>query len=114
MSASNRHAPYPEQFRAEAAAMVIELGKAQADVCRELGVSKSALSRWVAAAGGTPAAKRAAAGAETARLEREVARLRQENEFLNYRDVPIIQGIQTAGLCRPVCVWAGGGLVRPA
>ncbi|MDR1393673.1 MAG: transposase [Bifidobacteriaceae bacterium] len=49
---TNRHGPYSDPFRVEAAAMVFELGKSQVEVCQELGVSKSALSKWVAAAGG--------------------------------------------------------------
>ncbi|MDR1394466.1 MAG: transposase [Bifidobacteriaceae bacterium] len=82
---TNRHGPYPDQFRAEAAAMVIELGKSQVDVCQELGVSKSALSKWVAAARGDAPAKAGDPSAPTGKvveLEREVARLRQENSFL--------------------------------
>jgi transposase len=82
---TNRHGPYSDQFKAEAAAMVIELGKPQVEVCRELSVSKSALSKWVAAArGGAPAkpGKADKPAREVAELEREVAKLRQENSFL--------------------------------
>jgi transposase-like protein len=82
---ANRHGPYQEQFKAEAAAMVIELGKTQVEVCHELGVSKSALSKWVAAArGGRPAPRPAPTvpGRPPTDLEAENRRLRQENEFL--------------------------------
>jgi transposase-like protein len=34
----DRHGPYSDQFKAEAAAMVIELGKPQCEVYRELGI----------------------------------------------------------------------------
>jgi transposase-like protein len=53
--------------------MVIELGKPQCVVCRELGVSKSALSKWVAAARGPAPAKPGRPAASTVELEREVA-----------------------------------------
>ena len=82
---TNRHGPYSDQFKAEAAAMVIELGKPQVEVCRELGVSKSALSKWVAAARGGVPAKASDSSVPTGKvveLEREVAKLRQENSFL--------------------------------
>jgi transposase len=65
--------------------MVIELGKPQVEVCRELGVSKSALSKWVAAArGGVPAAAEMPGrpARDVAAVEREVAKLRPENSFL--------------------------------
>jgi transposase len=62
--------------------MVIELGKPQCEVCRELGVSKSALSKWVAEARGQAPAKPGRPAGDVAELEREVARLRQENSFL--------------------------------
>jgi transposase len=62
--------------------MVIELGKPQCEVYRELGVSKSALSKWVAAARGQASVKPGRPAGEVAELEREVARLRQENSFL--------------------------------
>jgi transposase len=86
----NSQGRYSEQFKAEAAAMVIELGKSQVEVCRELGVSKSALSKWVADARGIAPAKQDRPARGTAELEREVKKLRQENEFLNYPDVLII------------------------
>ncbi|MDR1188674.1 MAG: transposase [Bifidobacteriaceae bacterium] len=110
----NRHGRYSDQFRAEAAATVIELGKPQCEVCRELRVSKSALSKWVAEARGTPPAKPVRPAADAAELEREVARLRQENSFLGYPEVFITQGIRTAGLWRPGRVSAGGGLAWSA
>lgn len=81
MSTKNQ-AKYSDQFKAEAAAMVIELGKSQVVVCRELGVSKSALSKWVADARGIVPTVRHSQPGEVADLEREVKKLRQENEFL--------------------------------
>jgi transposase-like protein len=61
--------------------MVVELGKPQCVVYRELGVSKSVLSKWVAEARGMVPAKVERPAKNTVELEREVARLRQENEF---------------------------------
>ena len=82
---TNSHGPYSDQFKAEAAAMVIELGKPQVEVCRELGVSKSALSNWVAQARGSVPAKAGGPGEpgrDVREMERELAKLRQENSFL--------------------------------
>jgi transposase len=96
---------YSDQFKAEAVAMVTELGKRQADVARELGIPTTTLARWL---GGSGAPGHAAADAslsardqEMARLKSQIRRLEQENSFLNYRDFRIIQGIQTFGLSRP-------------
>jgi len=71
---------YSEQFRAEAVAMVTELGKSQAEVGRDLEVSHGTMSRWVRQAKTRAPGMTVSAG--QAELEAENRRLRMENEFL--------------------------------
>lgn len=80
---------YTEQFKADAVAMVSELGKSRADVAADLNVSAFALGRWVAAATGTVGTGRgshrkpdAPDSTDAAQLARRVAELEQENAFL--------------------------------
>ena len=55
MSTPNPHGPrpqYTEEFKADAVAMVTELGKSRSQVAEDLQVSASTLGRWVATATG--------------------------------------------------------------
>ena len=72
---------YSEQFKVEAVAMVTELGKSQAEVCRDLGLNSGTMSRWVNSAARTAAYSRGVSVSQTS-LESENRRLRLENEFL--------------------------------
>ncbi|WP_409046872.1 transposase [Microbacterium sp. HA-8] len=78
---------YSEEFRRDAVSMVRQ-GASQREVCRDLGVSKSALSKWVTDADradrGLPAAGdvSAAEDAQIRELMRRNRLLEQENEVL--------------------------------
>ncbi len=78
---------YSEEFRRDAVALV-RAGASQREVCRDLGVSKSAMSKWVADADrrdqGLPVAKDlpAAEDAKVRELMRRNKLLEQENEVL--------------------------------
>lgn len=77
---------FSPQFKAEAVAMVIETGRAVAEVARDLGIGEGTLGNWVNAwrrAHPEPETPAGPAGrARVAELEEEVSRLRMENEFL--------------------------------
>jgi len=71
---------YSEQFKAEAVAMVLELGKSIRQVARDLDLSTATLHRWInqrREVEPTVVSRRS-----TVELEAEVRRLRMENEFL--------------------------------
>ena len=78
---------YSEEFKRDAVALV-KAGATQREVCRDLGVSKSAMSKWVAdaerAERGLPLAKDlpAAEDAKVRELIRRNKLLEQENEVL--------------------------------
>ncbi len=78
---------YSEEFRRDAVAMVKQ-GASQRGVCRDLGVSKSALSKWVSDADrrdrGLPASSEVtpAEDAQIRELLRRNRLLEQENEVL--------------------------------
>ena len=78
---------YSEEFKRDAVAMVNQ-GASQREVCRDLGVSKSALSKWVADAErrdrGLPPASEVtlAEDAQIRELIRRNRLLEQENEVL--------------------------------
>ena len=80
-------AKYSDEFKQDAVALVRQ-GATQREVGRDLGVSKSALSKWVAAAdrrdAGLPATKdvTAAEDAQIRELIRRNRLLEQENEVL--------------------------------
>ncbi len=81
-----RVSKYPEEFRRQAAALVVDGGRGVRDVARELDVNHETLRNWVAAM----RTERAAPGgpvsaderAELARLRRRVAELELEKEIL--------------------------------
>jgi transposase len=80
-----RRGRYPKQFRKDAAALVIDQGRSQADVARELGVVEQTLGNWVrqervdrGEREGTSTEIRE----ENARLRREVKRLTMERDLL--------------------------------
>ena len=81
-----RVSKYPEEFRRQAASLVLDGGRGVRDVARELDVNHETLRNWVAAM----RQERAAPGgpvsaderAELARLRRRVAELELEKEIL--------------------------------
>jgi transposase-like protein len=83
---------FPREFRVRAIELVRISDRPLSQVARELGVSNSALSRWVAEDDFAKAEAEKAAGvvpvldadeqAELVRLRREVRRLETENEIL--------------------------------
>jgi transposase len=76
---------YSEEFKREAVRLAEERGNLRA-VARELGVNETILQRWKKALADTPANPFPGQGnpsdPERVRLEREIARLREENEIL--------------------------------
>lgn len=80
---------FTEQFKADAVAMVTELGRTRAEVARDLGIAASSLGRWVAEATGTVGSGSGShrrvpdpASGDPHEMRREIARLREENVFL--------------------------------
>ncbi|MCZ7474713.1 transposase [Micromonospora sp. WMMC273] len=82
-----RQSKYPEEFRRQAAALVLDSGRTIRDVGRELGVNHETLRNWVDRLrqerdGGWPSDLAADERAELARLRRQVAQLELEKEIL--------------------------------
>ncbi|WP_341268598.1 IS3 family transposase [Gordonia malaquae] len=89
MGTSRPRRVFTDEFKADAVAMVTQLGRPRAEVARDLGIGESTLGRWVASATGTAGAgsgsnRRAPdlAGDDPNEMRRELARLREENAFL--------------------------------
>lgn len=80
---------FTDEFKADAVAMVTELGRTRADVARDLELNESTLGRWVAKAAGT---KGTGTGShrrtpdpnsdDVFEMRKEIARLKDENIFL--------------------------------
>ncbi|MGC1211684.1 MAG: transposase [Micromonospora sp.] len=82
-----RQSKYPEEFRRQAAALVLDSGRTLRDVGRELGVNHETLRNWVDRMrqerdGGRPSDLAADERAELIRLRRQVAQLELEKEIL--------------------------------
>jgi len=81
-----RRSTYPEQFRRNAARLVLDGNRPIRDVARELGVNHETLRNWVNAhrreRRDGPAALAGEERAELARLRRRVAELELEKEIL--------------------------------
>lgn len=82
-----RQSKYPEEFRRQAAALVLDSGRTIRDVGRELGVNHETLRNWVAQLrqerdGSRPSDLVADERAELLRLRRQVAQLELEKEIL--------------------------------
>ena len=79
-------APYPEEFRQRAVALVREEGHPVAQVARELGVAESGLRRWLSRHDvdtGEREGLTTSERKELAELRREVRTLRMERELLS-------------------------------
>ncbi|WP_439427718.1 transposase [Micromonospora sp. LA-10] len=82
-----RQSKYPEEFRRQAAALVLDSGRTLRDVGRELGVNHETLRNWVDRMrqerdGGRASDLAADERAELVRLRRQVAQLELEKEIL--------------------------------
>ena len=76
---------FTDEFKRDAAALVLDTGRPIVDVARELGVYESSLGRWVAQLRADRGQSEDPTTAERARLrelEREVADLRMERDLL--------------------------------
>ena len=89
MSTPRPRREYSAEFRADAVRMVTELGKPRSQVARELELNVSTLGRWVATEIGTLGTGRGSArrapdpeSTDPHEMQREISRLREENEFL--------------------------------
>lgn len=79
-------APYPEEFRRRAVALVIDEGQPAAQVARDLGIAESGLRRWVQQARidvGDRAGLTTSEREELVRLRRENRTLRMERDLLS-------------------------------
>jgi transposase len=90
-----RPSRYPEEFRRQAAALVLDSGRSVRDVGREIGVNHETLRNWVGAlrkerqgdpragqANGQASGQTSGEQAEVTRLRRRVAELELEKEIL--------------------------------
>lgn len=80
---------YPKEFKLEAVRMMESSDKPVADVARELGIRRNQLYKWkkqLEKTGDIEPAKRGrpkkSEQSDTARLEAEIRRLKEENEIL--------------------------------
>jgi transposase len=74
-----RPSRYPEEFRRQAAALVLDSGRSVRDVGREIGVNHETLRNW---AGALRKERRGDPQAELTRLRRRVTELELEKEIL--------------------------------
>ena len=78
---------YDREFKENAVALV-RAGRTVSSVARDLGVTTWSLGRWVQAANGGQAQREPATLAAETSEQREMRRLRQENEYLRQqRDI---------------------------
>ena len=79
---------YGREFKENAVALVVRGGKSISQVSRDLGVSQWSVGRWVAAAQGGQAQSEPKTVAAESDEQRELRRLRQENDYLReQRDI---------------------------
>lgn len=89
MSTPRPKREFSDQYKADAVAMVLELGKSRAQAARDLGINESTLGKWVSKAAGTEGSGRGShlrapnpQSQDPYEMARELERLRQENAFL--------------------------------
>ena len=84
---SSSRKKYTPQYRQEAARLVIESGRPIAHVAKEIGVAEGLLGKWVKLErerqGSEDGRSDADIRAENARLRRELAEVKMDNEFLS-------------------------------
>ena len=85
MSSSRKK--YTPEYRQEAARLVIESGRPIAHAAKEIGVAEGLLGKWVKnereRRGAADGMSQADLRAENARLRRQLAEARMDNEFLS-------------------------------
>ena len=77
---------FPEQFKADAVALVLDEGRSIASVARALGIGESNLGNWVRRARVDRGEREGLTTTELARLRREVTQLRMERDLLKQTD----------------------------
>lgn len=84
---SSSRKKYTPEYRQEAARLVIESGRPLAHVAKEIGVAEGLLGKWVKLErerqGSDDGRSDADIRAENARLRRELAEVKMDNEFLS-------------------------------
>ena len=84
---SSSRKKYTPEYRQEAARLVIESGRPIAHVAKEIGVAEGLLGKWVKLErerqGSEDGRSDADIRAENARLRRELAEVKMDNEFLS-------------------------------
>src|SRR5699024_8222317 len=84
---SSSRKKYTPEYRQEAARLVIESGRPSGHVAKEIGVAEELLGKWVKRErerqGSDDGRSDADIRAETARLRRELAEAKMDNEFLS-------------------------------
>jgi transposase len=79
---------YTEEFKQDAVRLVETSGKPKTQVARDLGISESALYRWIKDYGTAQEPPATTNGQSVKELEAELKRLRRENEVLRQeRDI---------------------------
>jgi transposase len=79
---------YTKEFKQDAVRLVETSGKPKSQVARELGISESALCRWLKLYGVDPPQPTISNGQSVKDLEAELKQLRRENEVLRQeRDI---------------------------
>lgn len=79
---------YTEEFKQDAVRLAETSGKSKVQVARDLGVSETALYRWIKDYGTQQVSSLPGNGPTVKELEAEVKRLRRENEVLRQeRDI---------------------------
>lgn len=73
---------YTEEFKQDAVRLVETSGKPKTQVARDLGISESALYRWLKEYGTDQVPPATTTGQSVKDLEAELKRLRRENEVL--------------------------------
>lgn len=74
---------YSQEFKAEAVRMITSGERKQSEVSRNLGISSSTISNWVAhAAGGVTNSSVSSESAELKKLRAEIKQLKLEQEIL--------------------------------
>lgn len=80
---------FTAEFKADAVAMVLELGRTRTDVARDLEINESTLGGWVAKAAGTEGTGTGSHrrtpnphSDDVFEMRKEIARLKDENIFL--------------------------------
>jgi transposase len=92
---------YTEEFKQDAVRLVETSGKPKTQVARDLGVSESALYRWINNYGTVQGQPGTTNGEPVKDLEAELKRLRRENEVLRQERDILKKAISICSQYRP-------------